>query len=63
MPPGEISWNVIDATITIDEITFWDKGIFHAERLPDGPDILRRYPSAAEVFSDPARAIGLPDTL
>ena len=59
--PGEICWNVIDPTITLDGLTLWDKGVCHAERLPDGPDILRTYPCAAAAFAAPDRQIGLPD--
>ena len=56
--PGEISWNVIDPTVVIDGITYWDKGVFHAERLPNGPDILAKYPCTAAVFNQPDRDIG-----
>lgn len=57
--PGEISWNVFDPTIDIDGIVLWDRGRFCADRLPEGPDILRRYPCAAEVFAHPDRNVGL----
>lgn len=57
--PGEISWNLFDPTIEIDGETFWDQGCFRADRLPEGPDILRRYPCAARSFANPDRNIGL----
>ncbi|WP_371169332.1 hypothetical protein [Aliiroseovarius sp. 2305UL8-7] len=57
--PGEISWNIIDPTIIVDGVTFWDKGVFHAERLPNGPAILQKYPCAAALFADPNTDIGL----
>lgn len=58
--PGEISWNVIDPTVTIDGVVLWDKGVFRADRLDDGKDILRDYPCAAMVFDQPKRSIGIP---
>jgi len=57
--PGEISWNVIDPTITVDGITYWDRGVFRADRLPGGSEILARYPCAAALFEAPDRNIGL----
>ncbi|WP_171173308.1 hypothetical protein [Ruegeria sp. HKCCD8929] len=56
--PGEISWNVIDPTIVIDGVTYWERGVFHAERLPDGPEILGKYPCAAALFEHPDWDIG-----
>lgn len=58
--PGEISWNVIDPTIEADGIRYWENGVFRADRLPDGPEILRKYPCAARVFEHPDPEIGLP---
>jgi len=57
--PGEISWNVIDPTIVIDGVTFWERGVFHAQRLPDGAEILSSYPCAAALFAHPDPDIGL----
>ncbi|WP_170765049.1 hypothetical protein [Ruegeria lacuscaerulensis] len=57
--PGEISWNVFDPTIVIDGITYWDNGVFHADRLPGGASILKRYPCAAGLFVSPDTDIGL----
>ncbi len=56
--PGEISWNVIDPTVVVDGLTLWDNGYFHAERLPQGPEILTRFPCAAQLFANPDRNIG-----
>lgn len=56
--PGEISWNVIDPTIVIDGVTFWEHGVFHAERLPKGAEILATYPCAASLFESPEEDIG-----
>ncbi|SDW96900.1 hypothetical protein SAMN05444358_10270 [Ruegeria halocynthiae] len=57
--PGEISWNVIDPTILIDGMTYWENGVFHAERLPGGARILDRHPCAASLFANPDPDIGL----
>ena len=57
--PGEISWNVIDPTIVIDGVTYWDNGELHAERLPLGRSILDRHSCAAALFADPNPDIGI----
>ncbi|NVO58436.1 hypothetical protein HW561_21885 [Rhodobacteraceae bacterium B1Z28] len=57
--PGEISWNVIDPTIAINGVTYWDNGVFLAERLPNGQSILDRHSCAAALFADPDPNIGL----
>lgn len=57
--PGEISWNVIDPTITVDGITLWRNGRFDPTLLPAGADILARYPDVRAVFEAPSRSIGL----
>lgn len=57
--PGEISWNIFDPTIEVDGVTLWEEGVFRAERLPEGPAILARYPCAAALFAAPDRDIGL----
>ena len=57
--PGEISWNVFDPTIVIDDTTYWENGVFHAERLPAGRSILDRHSCAAALFADPDPNIGL----
>jgi len=57
--PGEISWNVFDATIMVDGIALWDHGVFRADRLPRGAQILERFPCAAALFDAPDPDIGL----
>jgi len=57
--PGEISWNMLDPTIVLDGVPVWEKGVFHAGRLPGGQAILDMYPCAARVFGEPMRDIGL----
>lgn len=57
--PGEISWNVIDPTIEVDGVKYWERGIFRAEILPGGVGVLSRYPCAASLFKHPDRDIGM----
>lgn len=59
--PGEISWNVFDPTIEIDGVALWQDGVFVAELLPEGPEILNRYGCAKGVFARPDRRVGLGD--
>lgn len=57
--PGEVSWNVVDPTIEADGLKLWENGVFRADRLAEGPDILARYPDVAAIFDHPSRQIGL----
>lgn len=57
--PGEISWNVIDPSIEIDGVMVWDRGVFHAELIPGGEEILSNYSCAAALFAQPDKEIGL----
>lgn len=57
--PGEISWNILDPTVTVDGIALWEAGILHPERLPEGKSVLARHPQLADLFANPVREIGL----
>ncbi|MEM6738855.1 MAG: hypothetical protein AAF646_01995 [Pseudomonadota bacterium] len=57
--PGEISWNMLDPTIEIDGVPVWENGVFHAERLAGGAEILAAYPCAAEAFAHADPRCGL----
>ncbi|MFA6265878.1 MAG: hypothetical protein WC670_09220 [Pseudolabrys sp.] len=57
--PGEICWNVVDATVTIDDVAIWENGCLHPERFAEGRDILARSAELAELFDSPRREIGL----
>ncbi len=57
--PGEICWNVIDPTISIDGVAVWQDGVLRPERVRGGAGILAQYPHAAALFASPARQIGL----
>ncbi len=57
--PGEISWNILDPTVTVDGVALWETGTLHPERLPGGLSVLARHPQLAELFANPVREIGL----
>ncbi|MFU0507037.1 hypothetical protein [Pseudaminobacter sp. NGMCC 1.201702] len=57
--PGEISWNVVDPTITVDDIPVWQDGVLRPQLVPGGEEILARYPDIAPLFDAPKRNIGL----
>lgn len=57
--PGEISWNIFDPSIEVDGVTYWDRGVFHADWLPGGADILAKYPCVRALFQHPEADIGL----
>ncbi|QXT40293.1 hypothetical protein [Gymnodinialimonas ceratoperidinii] len=59
--PGEISWNVIDPTISLDGVPIWEDGVFQAHRLSGVAEIFSQYPDVAAMFASPDRAIGLSD--
>ena len=56
--PGEISWNIIDATVVVDGVAIWENGVFQAHLLPGGADILAAFPDAAALFQTPDTDIG-----
>lgn len=58
LPPGEISLNLLDATITLDGVAVWDEGRLHPERVRGGEDLLARYSDVAAAFADPAIDVG-----
>lgn len=57
--PGEISWNMLDPTITLDAVAVWENGHLYPERLPGGAEILAEFPEVAEIFAHPDMRIGL----
>ncbi len=59
--PGEISWNIIDPTVTINGVNIWENGTLHADRILGGSEILAAYPDVAELFANPVRNIGIGD--
>jgi hypothetical protein len=57
--PGEICWNIVDPTITIDGRIIWKHGRIAADEQPAIREILQRYPDVGALFQDPAQDIGL----
>ncbi len=57
--PGEISWNILDPTITVDGVALWVNGTLHPELLPGGESLCQRHPQLAELYRQPKRHIGL----
>ena len=60
-PPGEISWIVVDPTITIDGVALWENGRLHPERFAPTRRILDMAPDLAAACKYQNRQIGLDD--
>jgi hypothetical protein len=59
--PGEISWNMVDPTVTADGIEIYEAGRLMIDNLPGGTEILGQYSCAAAAFANPDGAVGLAD--
>ena len=57
-PPGEISLNVLDPTVTLDGVALWDSGRLCPERIPGGAALLAAHPSLAALFERPETDVG-----
>ena len=57
--PGEISWNIVDPTIYIDDVAIWEYGYLYPDRLPACADILAQHPNLAALYAHPHTDIGL----
>jgi hypothetical protein len=57
--PGEISLNVIDATVTLDGVAVWQDGRIYPERIAGGAALLAEHPDLARVFANPEQDVGL----
>lgn len=58
-PPGEISLNVVDPTISLDGVPVWEDGTLYPERLPGGAALFSGYECLEMLFEKPVRDIGL----
>ncbi|MGI9492464.1 MAG: hypothetical protein ACR2QF_08705, partial [Geminicoccaceae bacterium] len=58
-PPGEVSWTVIDATVTLDGEPAWDQGHLALAETDQAQAILARYPDSADIFANPIMEIGI----
>lgn len=57
--PGEICWNLFDATVELDGAALWEAGRLRPGRLDGGPALLAAWPDLAALVEAPAREIGL----
>ncbi len=58
-PPGEISWTVIDPTVTLDGVPAWDQGRLTLADTPEARAILDRHPEGLRAFAEPVMEIGI----
>jgi hypothetical protein len=57
--PGEICWNVVDATIEADGVVVYDSGRIVLEAVPGAVEIVAAHPGLQALFDRPDRRIGL----
>jgi len=57
--PGEISWNILDPTIYLDDVALWENGQLYPNRIAEAEILLKNHPILAELFANPYRKIGL----
>ena len=57
--PGEICWNVLDPTITLDGVELWQGGKLHPERISGAEFVLEAYPELAALFEAPEMSVGI----
>jgi len=57
--PGEISWNIVDPTIYLDNVPVWEHGQLYPDRIQSCQAILTAHPNLAAIFANPARDIGI----
>jgi hypothetical protein len=57
--PGEICWNLLDPTITLDGVALWQDGRLHPDRIPGGDAVLDGCPDLAAAFAAPETAVGI----
>jgi len=57
--PGEISWNILDPSISLDDVAIWDDGLLHPERLPGIEPVLECHPHLLKLYQNPHRNVGM----
>lgn len=57
--PGEICWNLLDPTVTLDGVPLWQAGRLHPERIRGGSAVLDDCPELAALFDSPETAVGI----
>jgi hypothetical protein len=58
-PPGEICWNILDPTVTLDGVPVWEKGRLHPDRISGGRELLDNDPFLHDLFAAPSQECGL----
>ena len=58
--PGEICWNLIDHTVSIDGTRLWENGRLHPEAFAQTRNCVEEWPELADLFTNPSESIGLP---
>lgn len=56
--PGEISLNILDATVQVDGVALWDRGVLRPEALPETAAVLAAHPVLRHAFDAPAQDCG-----
>ncbi len=57
--PGEISWMILDHTITVDGTNLWDHGRLKLENFELTQQCLNDWPELADLFTNPSDSIGV----
>jgi hypothetical protein len=57
-PPGEISLNILDATVCVDGVALWENGELYVSRIAGGEALLEEYPDMRAIFEKPATRVG-----
>jgi hypothetical protein len=56
--PGEISWNLLDTTIRIDDDNVWENGHLFIERIPGSEAVFNRHPDLLDLYHHPYTDVG-----
>ena len=57
--PGEICWNLLDPTITLDGVALWQQGRLHPDRIPGARAVLDSCPELRALFASPTLSVGI----
>lgn len=57
--PGEVCWNLLDPTVTLDGVALWQQGRLHPDRVPGGAAVLDACPELAALFAAPTLTVGI----
>ncbi len=57
--PGEICWNILDPTVTLDGVALWQDGRLFPDRIRGGDRVLESCPALAALFDAPETAVGI----